>query len=202
VRDNISAAKASLAGVGRSVVFRDPMSAVRTRIQQVDELSLRGRGALGAMLAGAREALQRPSNRLAALHPARLATSARAGLAQLQHRLAWALGRRAKRTGDRLGEITRRLEACSPVHRIALASQQVDAAARQLEAMSHRAVLGRGFSVTRDSDGRILRSTVETSDGQTITTELSDGKVISVVGATGVRRKKKPPPRDDGKLFD
>ena len=202
VRDNVSAAKSSLAGVGRSAVFRDPMAVARTRIQQIDELSLRGRGALGEMLAGARAALGGPANRLAALHPAHLAAGARARVAQLQHGMVWALGRRAKLTGDRLGEMTRRLEACSPVYRIALASQQVDAAARQLEAMSHRAVLGRGFSVTRDSDGRILRSTAQTHQGQTITTELSDGKVTSVVGPTGVRRKKKPPPGAEGKLFD
>ena len=195
VRDSISAAKASLAGVGRSVVFRDPMASVRTRIQQIDELSLRGRGGLGGTLAGARKVLQGPANRLAALHPARLAAGARAGLQQLQHSLAWALGRRARLTSDRLGETIRRLDACSPVHRITLAAQQVDA-------VSHHAVLGRGFSVTRDSDGRILRSTTQTSDGQTITTELSDGKVVSVVGPTGVRRKTKPPPGDDAKLFD
>jgi len=202
LRDNISAAKSFLSGLGRSAVFRDPMAAVRTRIQQVDELSLRGRGALGRMLAGARQGLGGPANRLAALHPARLATSARARLQQLRHSLVWALGGRAKLTGDRLGEASRRLEASSPVYKITLAFQQVAAAARQLESMSYRAVLGRGFSVTRDSDGRILRSTARTSDGQTITTELSDGKIVSVVGRSGVRRKKKPPPIADGKLFD
>ena len=202
MRDNIAAAKLALDGVGRSVVFRDPMGCVRTRIQRIDELSLRGRGALGEMLAGARQAIQQPANRLAALHPAHLAARARAKLQQSRHALAWALGRRAKLTGDRLTEATRRLEGCSPVHRFALACQQVDAAARQLEAMSYRAVLGRGFSVTRDSDGKILRSAGETFDGQTITTELSDGKVASVVGQTGVRRKKKPPASGEGTLFD
>jgi len=202
VRDNISAAKSSLTGLGRSAVFRDPMAVVRTRIQQIDELSLRARGVLGETIAGAREALGGPANRLAALHPARLATGARARLQQLQHALAWTLGRRAKSTGDRLAESAGRLKASCPRHRIALAFQQVDAAARQLESMSHRAVLGRGFSLTRDSDGRILRSTARTYPGQTITTELSDGKVVSVVGPTGVRRKKKPPPGEGAKLFD
>ena len=202
VRDNVSAAKSSLRGLGRSAVFRDPMAGVRTRVQQIDELSLRGRGALGRMLAGVRQGLEGPANRLAALHPARLATSARARLQRLQHSLAWALGRRAKLTGDRLAQASGRLEASCPVYRIALAFQQIDAAARQLEAMSYRAVLGRGFSVTRDSGGQILRSTAETHQGQTITTELSDGKVVSVVGRSGVRRKKKPPPGNEGKLFD
>ncbi|MDP6546440.1 MAG: exodeoxyribonuclease VII large subunit [Phycisphaerae bacterium] len=202
LRDNISAARSSLTGLGRSSVFRDPLSAVRTRIQQLDELSLRGRSAVGEMLADARQGLGGPANRLAALHPARLATSARARLQQLQHALAWALGRRAKLTGDRLGEASRRMEASSPLYRIALASQEISAAARQLEAMSYRAVLGRGFSVTRDGDGQILRSTDQTYQGQTITTELPDGRFISIVGRTGVRRKKKPPPDGDGKLFD
>ena len=202
VRESVSAAKLSLEGFGRSAVFRDPMGAVRTRIQRIDELSLRGRSGLGRLLSSARESLGGPVNRLAALHPAHLATGARAKLERARHALAWALGRRAKLTGDRLGEAARRLEACSPVHRFALARQQVDAAGRQLEAMSHRAVLGRGFSVTRDSDGNIIRSRVQTADGQTITTELADGKVTSVVGLTGVRRKKKPSADGDATLFD
>jgi exodeoxyribonuclease VII large subunit len=202
LRDGISAAKLSLQGLSRSVVFRDPMSAVRTRIQQIDELSLRGRGALGQMLSIAREALSGPEKRLARLHPAHLSTVARAKMQQLEHSLLWAMGRRAKVAGDALAGTTRRLDACCPIHRFDLASQQIDAAARQLEAMSHRSVLGRGFSVTRGPDGRILRSTTQTCDGQTINTELSDGKIISVVGPSGIRRKKKPPPADGQTLFD
>ncbi|MBT3198987.1 MAG: exodeoxyribonuclease VII large subunit [Phycisphaerales bacterium] len=202
MRDSVSSARQAIEAVGRSVVFRDPMSSVRTRIQRIDELSLRARGALGELLAGARADLAGPVNRLAGLHPVHQAAAARARLDQSQHRLTWSLGSRAKQTGDQLNEMLRRLQACSPVHRIALARQQIDAAARQLEAMSYRAVLGRGFSVTRDSDGNILRSKDAAIAGQTITTELSDGKLTSVVGNTGVKRKKTPPPSDEGTLFD
>jgi len=202
VTDNIASAKLALSGLERCAMFRDPMSAVRTRIQQVDELFLRARGGLAGRLSEARNALGGPAGRLAALHPARLATAAGARIQQLHHRLAWALGRRSKAAGDVIAETTRRLDACCPAHRIELAFQQIDAAARQLEAMSHRAVLGRGFSVTRDSGGNILRSTSQTSDGQTITTELADGKVTSVVGLTGVRRRRKPAPNVEGGLFD
>ncbi|MDP6047732.1 MAG: exodeoxyribonuclease VII large subunit [Phycisphaerae bacterium] len=201
-RDAVAAARLSLDGLGRSVVFRDPMSSVRRRIQQIDELSVRAHGGLVGRLSSARDALGRPAGRLAALHPVHLAAASAARLQHLQHRLVWALGRRAKVSGDIIGDMSRRLAAGSPVHRIALAAQQIDAAARQLEAMSHRAVLGRGFSLTRDSNGNILRSASETSDGQTITTELSDGKVTSVVGPTGVRRKKKPASDDSATLFD
>jgi len=204
MRDNITAAKLAMSGLGRSVLFRDPMSSVRTRIQQIDELSLRAHGGLIGRLSDAREALGEPARRLAALHPAHLATAAGARVQHLQHRLGWALGRRAKASGDIMSGISRRLDACCPIHRVALATQQIDAAARQLEAMSHRAVLGRGFSVTRDSDGNILRSETETSDGQTITTELADGKVTSVVGPTGVRRNKRKKSTSDesATLFD
>jgi exodeoxyribonuclease VII large subunit len=201
-RNAVAAARLSLDGLGRSVVFRDPMSSVRRRIQQIDELSVRAHGGLVGRLSSARDALGRPAGRLAALHPVHLAAASAARLQHLQHRLVWALGRRAKVSGDIIGDMSRRLAAGSPVHRIALAAQQIDAAARQLEAMSHRAVLGRGFSLTRDSNGNILRSASETSDGQTITTELSDGKVTSVVGPTGVRRKKKPASDDSATLFD
>jgi len=203
MREFISAGRTVLQGIGRSVVFRDPLAGLRTHIRRIDELSLRCRAATSDRLARARGTMESPAGRLAALHPARLATSARARIEQLQHRLAWELGARSKLVSDRLGEVRRRLEACSPVHRLALARQKIAASARQLDAMSYRAVLGRGFSVTRGSGGKIIRSKTETHDGLTITTELADGKIASVVGQTGVPKRKKPPlPESAGGLFD
>jgi len=203
MREFVSAGRAMLQGIARSVVFRDPLAGLRTRIRQVDELSLRCRAAAAGRLARSREALQSPSNRLAALHPARLATGARARLERLRHRLAWALGAISRHASDRLGEARRRMEASSPVHRLRLARQKIAASARQLDAMSYRAVLGRGFSVTRAADGRIIRSKTQTSEGQTITTELSDGKISSVIGQTGIPKKTRPPDAEtQGGLFD
>lgn len=180
-RQRLHSAKTELQSLMRSVVFRDPMAILRVRMQRSDELAYRLRTAAMSQSARGRNQLNPLANRLAALHPARLAERAQSRLEQALSRLAWSLGGQAKRSGDRLGQLEARLLAASPIHRLKLARQQIDAAARQLEAMSYRAVLQRGFSVTRDSQGQILRSIQNVTAGDTIATELADGTFHSTV---------------------
>jgi exodeoxyribonuclease VII large subunit len=149
---------------------------------------------------------------LAALHPARLHEKASAALGRLEHRLAWALGARSKRCGDQLAVLVGRLRASHPGGRLRLVKQQVEAMARQLESMSYRGVLGRGFSLTRGADGRIVRGVGDVREGDRLVTEVSDGSIASRVGegespGPGVSqappRVRKGKPKDDGpSLFD
>ncbi|MHC4985213.1 MAG: exodeoxyribonuclease VII large subunit [Planctomycetota bacterium] len=197
--------KAELRGLGRSAAFKDPTSRLRTAAQHVDELTLRLSAALRRRLGDVRQSLEPLAHRLAALHPARLAERARAALAGWSDRLAWALGARGKRGGDQLAELTARLQANHPRHRLALARQHVESARRELEALSYRATLARGFSVTRTIHGQIVRSVTDVTDGDKIETEWPDGRVRSVVEDTSVRprRSRKPRPDQAGPgLFD
>jgi exodeoxyribonuclease VII large subunit len=90
-----------------------------------------------------------------------------------------------------------------PIHRLRLARHEVNAAARQLEAMHYRNVLRRGFSVTRTAEGAILRSVAEVRPQQPIETELADGRFTSRVDgeargaaqAATDARPKSPPAR-------
>jgi len=102
-------------------------------------------------------------------------------LAGTANRLAWALGGRSKRAGDALAAMDARLLAANPRHRLALARQTVQSHARQLEAMSYRSALARGFSVTRGRDGAIIRSVAQAAMGDRIETELADGTLPSRV---------------------
>ena len=176
-------ARAALGGVLRSVVFRDPSARLRTQAQRTDELSHRLRAALGGVLAGHRRRLEPLAGRLSAQHPARQAERTRARVDRLVGRLAWALGGWTKRWSDVVSALGGRLAAASPAHELKLARQEVDAAARQLEAMSYRGVLRRGFSVTRGADGQILRSAGGVRPRQRVETELADGKFASRVVA-------------------
>ena len=131
---------------------------------------------------------------------ARLQERAGARVEALLHRLCWALGARSKRSGDALAALAGRLAAVHPRHRLRLARQQVSAAARQLEAMSHRGVLRRGFSVTRGARGTILRSVAEVARGDAVETELADGRFTGVVesvpaGGRGAKPDAPPPAR-------
>ena len=208
VRQRLESARMSLAAACRSVVFRDPAAAMRTHIQHVDELSHRLRAGARETLAGASRRLERPANRLAALHPARLREQAAAKTERLAVRLAWTLGGRSKRVGDALHALVRRMTAADPAHAVKLARQRVQAAARELEALSYRSVLRRGFSVTRSSAGEIVRSREAVAAGDVVETELPDGRFRSRAenGAAAPvltpRRARKATPADGPTLFD
>ncbi|MCY2932421.1 MAG: exodeoxyribonuclease VII large subunit [Planctomycetota bacterium] len=207
--ETLTRARAALASVARVGFFRDPAALVRQNAQRLDELSHRLRAGLGQELARARERLEPAAGRLAGLHPARQAEAAKGRIERLLHRLRWALGARAKRSGDALAGLAGRFEAVHPRHALQLALQKVHAAGRQLEALSYRRVLHRGFSVTRGPDGTILRSVAGVGEGDRLTTELADGTLPSVVGAgparpaapRPARGRKDPEPPGPG-LFD
>jgi exodeoxyribonuclease VII large subunit len=152
---------------------------------RVDGLLSRLRWALGGRSKQAGEALGAAAGKLAALHPARLCERGAAKVDGLLSRLRWALGGRSKRAGEALGVAAGKLMAASPVNLVRLARQQVDGAARQLDAMSYRSVLRRGFSVTRSQAGGILRAASQAIAGEMIETELADGKLRSRVESDG-----------------
>ena len=212
ISDNHKEAGAALLSVMRSVVFRDPKHRLRTAIQRIDELSHRSDSALRSLLMRNRRKFEPLAQRLAALHPARLRERAAANLDKLISRLRWVLGGQSKHAGDALAKMAGRLGALHPRNRLELAQQKVAAIGRQLEAMSYRNVLSRGFSVTRGHDGKILRSAAQASAGERLETELADGKIQSTVegsdsklaspaGAIPRHEKKQKPNDDSPKLF-
>ena len=127
----------------------------------------------------------------------------------IQKRLAWVLGGRTRQCGDELSGLAGKLAAAHPRHRLKLARQAVTALARQMESMSHRNVLARGFSVTRSVAGDILHSVKQVAGGAKVRTELADGKFSSVVEGPAApkqpRQRRKQDNRSDPKqagLFD
>ncbi len=203
VSGKITTARTELNAVCRSSVFRDPTARIRTQTQRLDELSHKLRAGLTEMLSGARKRLEPLANRLAMLHPAMLNEKARAALAEMLHKLDWQFGGLVKRHTDRLADITGRLAAVHPRHRLVLARQHVAAIERQLEAMSHKNVLNRGFSVTRGAGGAILRSVRQVQAGMTVETELADGKFTSeTAGNPAVKKRKNINGEHDAPLFD
>ncbi len=192
VRNALETARASLDAVQRSVVFRDPSAGVRSFSQRIDELSHRLRAAQHGALSRARSRLEPDSRRLASLHPARLLERARSRLAESYGRLRWTLGARNKNAGDKLAAMLHRLAAVHPRNGLKLARQQVSAATRQLEAMSYRSVLKRGYSVTRGEHGAVIRSVRHARKGERMETQVADGTFTSVVTeeSTPARRKK------------
>ncbi len=207
ITSRVAHAKTHVTSLARSNALRDPMSLLSIPSQRLDELTSRLRWALHRRTSQEHRTLNDMTQRLATRHPQNLYLAAGSRLDKLAHRLRWALGATSKAHGDRLASMETRLAKLHPQHAIALARQQLGALGRQLEALSYRATLRRGFSVTRGEDGKLLRSVKEVRNGDRLETELADGKLLSVVGGRKVTRttKKKPKPENDTRapsLFD
>jgi exodeoxyribonuclease VII large subunit len=180
-RDALNRCKTELQGISRSSIFRDPESNLRTAGQRVDELSHRLRALLQMQLANSRRALEPLTPRLVAISPGRLCERANAKLDSIASRLRWGLGKCSKKNGDVLVNLESALKGANPSHRLKLARQQINAVEKHLTAMSYRSVLKRGFTVTRDTDGKIIRSAWEINPFDIIETEFADGKTQSLV---------------------
>ncbi len=85
------------------------------------------------------------------------------------------------RRRDRLNHIAGRLDAAMQ-RRAELAGRALVAAADQLRVVSPEAVLQRGFSITTDKSGNILRSAEQVKKGDLISTRLAEGSIDSTVG--------------------
>ena len=77
---------------------------------------------------------------------------------------------------------------------IATRRERLARAGDVLRLLSPKHTLERGYSVTTDAEGKLLRSAQEVAEGAVLVTELRDGKVTSVVGSqppnkNGKRRK-------------
>lgn len=60
-------------------------------------------------------------------------------------------------------------------------SHRMELLAARLDSLSPLAVLGRGYSVTKDSGGRVISSAAQVRWGDEIITSLGDGDIVSVV---------------------
>jgi exodeoxyribonuclease VII large subunit len=86
-----------------------------------------------------------------------------------------------ERQRHRLGQLSFRLESALAARRAA-AEQQIKALEMQLRVVSPQSVLDRGFSITTDPAGKLVRSTAQVKKGDVLTTRVADGTIVSTVG--------------------
>lgn len=183
--NTLAVARKTLEAIERSALFRDPGGRIRTEMRHVDELSNNLRTAATTRLSISYRMLEQRASTLSALHPGRLIERARGRLRAVRQNLKWILGGRVKQAGDRMATVAQRLGQWHPRHKLALARQRLDATARQLEAISYRSVLSRGYSVTRNQAGTVLRRAADARTAAELVTELCDGTVRSTPNPDG-----------------
>ena len=98
------------------------------------------------------------------------------------------LGRRATR--DRRVALVARERAVvtHAQHHLERAGLRLTSSEAVVRALDPRRVLERGYSITRDEHGRVLRSAEAVAAGTLVDTELADGRVTSRVESTTPRR--------------
>jgi len=116
-----------------------------------------------------------------------IAGSTSAGLVRADHRLAAdsaRLGRSAQRVDSRARAQLERAVARIDVaqrHALRAAEQRVAAAAAQVRALDPALALARGWSITRNHEGRVVRSVADLAEGDTLTSRVADGSVTSTI---------------------
>ncbi|HET6249233.1 MAG TPA: exodeoxyribonuclease VII large subunit [Tepidisphaeraceae bacterium] len=194
-------ARLRLANIERHETFRRPLERINALGQLLDD---RQRGltlALTTRLHNAQWRVQQYSARLERNMPARIGRM-REQLDRLSQRLTTTLSARLRSAGDRLSRAQSALndhhpKFALPLHRqrldassqrlaraaradLAFRQQQLDALARQLQAVGPENVLRRGYTITtrKNGDG-ILRSSAQVKAGDRLITRFADGEVES-----------------------
>ena len=141
---------------------------------------------------------------LCLVHPRERLAAARERTERLGARLSAALARRIERLQSRQALLGLRLDARRPdLHREAercarlgtrlaaatdrLLRQRADrlaGLAAHLQHLGPQAVLARGYSITRDAQGRILRAAAQVGEGDRVTVELASGRLRATVNGT------------------
>lgn len=133
---------------------------------------------LVARIAAAELAVVRQQERM--MRQARLAVAEAGGRLARAERRAVAARTRLAQVGLRLATLAEALRRVS-AHRLRSAEQQLVAWTRLIVELSPARTLRRGFSITRDASGRVLRNPAAVAPAMPIETELAGGLLYSRV---------------------
>lgn len=114
-----------------------------------------------------------------------------------------ALNGKTRLGAQRLVDLQRRADK-SIETRLHRRGDQLSAAWRLAESLSHKRVLERGFALVRDSEGRMVRGKAAVAEGQQLTVTFADGSVSvqeTCAGPAPARPKSKPASPSQGALF-
>ncbi|RAH39201.1 exodeoxyribonuclease VII large subunit [Halomonas sp. SL1] len=143
--------------------------------QRLDHLRARLRHP-GEVLAFRRRQLEQLEGRLRRAMQARLET-ARRHEADLERRLALrSPERRLEQETRRLTLARQRLHQAMP-RTLTHQRERLAAVARELQAVSPLAVLGRGYAILENDEGRVIRHATDTRPGERLTARLGEGRL-------------------------
>ncbi|MEM8874997.1 MAG: exodeoxyribonuclease VII large subunit [Planctomycetota bacterium] len=203
VRRAVGDRRNALAPVARHRVVRRPAEIVEQRRQRADQLEAELIARLRERLRNVQRKVASLRERLANAHPRNRLARRREGLADHRERLREALRGRLRHDRDRLNALERRAAGHDPrstvvlrrQHTARLTERLADAMALRSErlrgnlatlrarasAVDPEAVLARGFSITFDDAGRLVRRPGDADVGAVLTTRTAGGEIRSRV---------------------
>ena len=158
VENKVDALRTFLDSIARTALFQEPARVLREHQQNLDRLSEDMEASVGSQIQANRLRLERNSRTIASHSPERRIT-------EMLHSLALRNEAMERHCRNRLQAHLSRLEKSHAV----------------LEALNPSAALARGYTLTLDESGHVIRSAANTSQGQCLTTRFHDGAVKSRV---------------------
>ncbi|UTV29321.1 exodeoxyribonuclease VII large subunit [Photobacterium atrarenae] len=158
LRHYLTARQAKLINLQHRLDRRHPQVQLNQQQQLLDELSSRMARAMRQMISNHQQHLHRNEYKLALHSPVQTLAQQASRLEQAQRRLHDAMDRRLLNAGHRLSMMAEKLETVSPL-----------------------ATLGRGYSITRNAQGQVIRSATQVQAGDRLHTRVADGEIHSVV---------------------
>jgi exodeoxyribonuclease VII large subunit len=178
VRGLVELYRGSVQTIEASAAFRNPLLPVRTREQQVDELTWTLADATRGLFDEAREQLHLYHEQVARIEPHRLLGRWAVTLGELQGRSTVALGALLTAAGAELDRLSGRTEvaftAVMNARRMELTAQ-----ANHLAGLNPKSVLKRGYSITtKRKTGQVVKTADDVRPDDLLVTELGDENLI------------------------
>ncbi|EKF9985374.1 exodeoxyribonuclease VII large subunit [Vibrio cholerae] len=137
-----------------------PQARLERQQQQLDELSLRLEQKMQQRLATQQQRRDRLSHKIELHSPIHLIRQQRFNLIQQEQRINQSIQRYLIQSRHQLALLSEKLDAVSPL-----------------------ATLARGYSVTRTTQGELVRQSAQVKPGDTLVTQLMDGEILSTVNS-------------------
>jgi len=212
IADFVADLRAPTPSAAAEIVSRNQTELLRQLLSQQQRLEM----AMDYYLAQQQRRFTRLDHRLQQQHPQLRLARQQTALFRLQQRLNEAMENRLRQSLRQQDRLAQRLAAHQPQPRLFQAQRQLEqmryrlqqsmektlnrdkqrfaTLTAQLEGVSPLATLARGFSVTTDSAGQVVKKTAQLQSGDILRTRLDDGWVESQVTSLQPEKKRRRKP--------
>jgi exodeoxyribonuclease VII large subunit len=180
-RNHLRDARQQLGGIERHELFRRPMDRVNGLRQLMDDRQRALGWAADKQIQAGRRRLETARQNLERFSPAAILARRRQHLHDLERRLQRAASVPLRMAQQRLERGAAALEAHHPRRAVARRVEHLRMLEKQLNALGPQQVLQRGYTMTLDRKGQVVRFAGQIKTGDRLLTRFADGQVESIV---------------------